>query len=73
MHSKGLHPSHSLVLLWVVLSHKTFQILALGSISACELKKKQMICHHISGPAVSGPGGPFMFNITGLAGPLMLS
>ena len=30
-------------------------------------------CHHISGPAISGPGGPFMFNIIGPAGPLMLS
>ena len=30
-------------------------------------------CHHINGPAISGPGGPFMFDIIGPAGPLMLS
>ena len=30
-------------------------------------------CHHINGPAISGPGGPFMFDIIGPAGPHMLS
>ena len=30
-----------------------------------------MACHHINGPGVSGPGGPFMFNIIGPPGPFM--
>ena len=25
----------------------------------------QEYCHHINGPAISGPGGPFMFDIIG--------
>ena len=28
-------------------------------------------CHSINGPGISGPGGPFMFNIIGLPEPLM--
>ena len=28
-------------------------------------------CHHINGLGISGPGGPFMFNIIGPVGPLM--
>ena len=30
-----------------------------------------MGCHSINGPGISGPGGPFMFNIIGAPGPLM--
>ena len=32
-----------------------------------------MICHDINGPGISGPGGPFMFDINGPPGPFMLS
>ena len=39
----------------------------------CDMSIKCLNCHHISGPAISGLGGPFMFNIIGPAGPLMLS
>ena len=30
-------------------------------------------CHSINGPGISGPGGPFMFDINGPPGPFMLS
>ena len=30
-------------------------------------------CHDINGPGISGPGGPFMFDINGPPGPFMLS
>ena len=29
------------------------------------------VCHSINGPGISGPGGPFMLDIIGPAGPLM--
>ena len=32
-----------------------------------------LICHDINGPGISGPGGPFMFDINGPPGPFMLS
>ena len=30
-------------------------------------------CHDINGPGISGPGGPFMFDINSPPGPFMLS
>ena len=33
--------------------------------------KHVLSCHHINDPAISGPGGPFMFDIIGPARPLM--
>ena len=32
-----------------------------------------LFCHDINGPGISGPGGPFMFDINGPPGPFMLS
>ena len=36
-------------------------------------QKAEKVCHDINGPGISGPGGPFMFDINGPPGPFVLS